>query len=223
MVKHPSVRRRVLLAAAVLLSPVAWACSARPANALAQLSGFVYIDRNNDGILAFEGEPLPELVLPGATVQLFDMSGANAVLLSTTTTNNIGQFLFPNLAAGVYGLQQVQPVEFIDGLDTLGVIRSSSNQINPPGSSVGVMTNDNFSGIVLPADARGDLYNFGELGLKPEYVSKRFLLGTAPPPVFAPDEANNVPEPAAGTLAAIGWFAAVAARRRRCAGAKRRK
>jgi hypothetical protein len=182
---------------------------------LGQLSGFVYVDRNNDGVLAFEGEPLPELVLPGATVQLFDLSGANPVLLSTTTTNNIGQYLFPNLAAGTYGLQQVQPVEFIDGLDTLGTIRSSSNQVNPPGSSVGTKTNDSFAGIVLPADARGDLYNFGELGLRPEYVSKRFLLGTAPPPVFAPDDANNVPEPAAGALAAIGWFAAVAARRRR--------
>jgi hypothetical protein len=167
------------------------ALASRPAASTAQavgdsqLSGYVYIDRNNDGMLAFSDQAHPELVLPDVEIRLFRFPDT-VMHIDTANTNSFGQYTFTGLPAGTYGLLQIQPMEFVDGRDTVGVIRSLMGEVAPPGSVVGSAAGANsFIDIVLPAGARGDLYNFGERGLAPAFVSKRFLLGTAPPPVFA--------------------------------------
>jgi hypothetical protein len=93
----------------------------------------------------------------------------------------------------------------VDGSDTPGVLQTLAGQANPAGSAVGNALNDQFTGILLTASTRGDLYNFGERGLAPGFVSKRYLLGTAPRPTFVPTDqgSGNVPEPASGVLAAF--------------------
>jgi hypothetical protein len=207
--------RRALAAA---LSALAVATVASPAvQAASQLSGYVYIDRNNDGQLAFADAAQPEWVLSGIEVKLFSVSGTTETLLSTATTSSIGLYSFTGLAAGNYAIRQTQPVEYLDGLDTLGIIRNLNNNSVPAGANVGTVAADAFVGIALPADARGDFYNFGERGLLPGFVSKRYLLGTAPPIVTTPDpdpEPAGVPEPATGLLAAFGAISLLAARRR---------
>lgn len=208
---HNRTRRRCVGLAITALLAVASMPSTAVAQNTSQLSGFVYIDRNNDGALAFSDEPSPEWVLPNISIELYSVSGMTATLLSTTTTNDIGQYFFENLAAGAYALRQIQPVEYVDGLDTVGAIRSLVGQLNPPGANVGTAGNNVFTNIVLPASARGDLYNFGERGLAPAYVSKRYLLGSAPPPIFSPPP---IPEPATGILAVLGSLAILATRRR---------
>jgi hypothetical protein len=163
-----------------------------------QLGGWVYIDRNNDGDLAFANEPNPEFVIGGVTIGLYSQSGPET-LVATTQTDPFGRYFFNNLVPGTYGLKQTQPVEYVDGIDTLGQMFALTNA-GIGNSSVGTMLNNVFNGIVLAADVRGDFFNFGELGLAPGYVSKRFLLGSAPEPPFA------IPEPATGllALAAVG-------------------
>jgi hypothetical protein len=217
MLDPSTVLRRVAFATAALAVPLAMGGPALAQNN-SQLSGYVYVDRNNDGQLAFSDQALPELVIPNVTVELYSVSGATQTLLSSTLTNAVGQYSFNGLAAGTYLLRQIQPVEFVDGLDTLGSIRSLMGQPNPPGSSAGTAFNNAFSNILLPAGARGDLYNFGERGLAPAYVSKRFLLGSAPPPTFTPP-GQPIPEPAGALLAALGSaaLAGVAHRARRAA------
>jgi len=174
-----------------------------------QLGGWVYVDRNNDGILAFSNEPNPEFVIGNVTINLYSQTGPET-LVATTTTDQFGRYFFNNLAPGTYGLKETQPVEYVDGIDTLGQMFALTNAGVPGSASVGVMTNNAFNNIVLPADVRGDFFNFGERGLAPGFVSKRFLLGSAPtlPTAF-------VPEPATVWLVLSAAAAALIPRRRR--------
>lgn len=205
-------RRALATALAAFALTTAWS----PVQAASSLSGYSYIDRNNDGQLAFADAAKPEWVLSGVEVKLYSISGTTETLLSTTTTSSIGEYVFSGLAAGTYAIRQTQPVGYLDGIDTLGIIRNLNNNQVPAGASVGTVAADAFLSIVLPANSRGNFYNFGERGLLPGYVSKRYLLGTAPPIVTAPDPepATGVPEPASAALLALGGMGMLAARRR---------
>src|SRR5690606_22964857 len=76
------------------------------AGAASSLSGYTYIDRNNDGQLAFADSVQPEWVLSGVEVKLYSVSGSTETLLSTTTTSSIGVYSFTGLAAGTYTIRQ---------------------------------------------------------------------------------------------------------------------
>ena len=201
--------RRALATALLALAFAATVWS--PVHAASSLSGYTYIDRNNDGQLAFADAAQPEWVLSGVEVKLFSISGTTETLLSTTTTSSIGAYIFSGLSAGTYAIRQTQPVGYLDGIDTLGIIRNLNNNSVPVGANVGTVAADAFLNIALPADARGNFYNFGERGLLPGFVSKRYLLGTAPAMAATVDpELTGVPEPATAALcgcAAIGFMA----------------
>lgn len=92
--------------------------------AASSLSGYAYIDRNNDGQLAF-ADASPN-GLSGVEVKLFSISGTTK-RCSTTTTSSIGEYAFSGLSAGMYALRQTQPVGYLDGIDTLGIIRNLNN------------------------------------------------------------------------------------------------
>jgi hypothetical protein len=210
--RHRRGRRALATAfSALALAAVAWS----PAHAASSLSGYTYIDRNNDGQLAFADAAQPEWVLSGVEVKLFSVSGTTETLLSTTTTSSIGEYIFSGLAAGTYAIRQTQPVGYLDGIDTLGIIRNLNNNSVPAGANVGTVAADAFLNIALPADARGNFYNFGERGLLPGFVSKRYLLGTAPAMAATVDpELTGVPEPATASLLALGAMGMMALRRR---------
>lgn len=177
------------------------------------LSGWVYIDRNNDGLLAFDDEPDPEWIIAGAEVQLFELSSSGESLVAITQTDEHGRYVFSNLAAGDYSLRQVQPVEFVDGLDTLGALTTFQGQPVSQGVDPGVVAADAFEGIRITDNVMGNYYNFGERGLLPEYVSKRYLFGTAPPM----QPAQRVPEPSAVVMALLaGWGGLMNSRRQQC-------
>ncbi|MBX3433912.1 MAG: hypothetical protein KF847_11370 [Pirellulales bacterium] len=205
-----------------LLACVALAASVARAQNVT-LSGYVYIDRNNDGLLAFNDQLHPELIIPGVTIQLF-AGGVAGSPLDTAVTDAMGMYSFANLAPGTYSLRQVQPVEYVNGLASLGQIRDAiTMNLDPVGSSIGTTAVDSvgdiFTNILLPANSRGDLYNFGELGLAPAYVSKRQLMGTANPPSFTPTPTftpADVPEPtgAALAVAALAGWRSLAGRRK---------
>lgn len=215
------LRRRALATAIAALSCTAFCFSATTSSnvwAASQLSGYVYIDRNNDGLLAFADQAQPEWVLSGIEVKLYSVSGSTETLLSTALTDSIGQYLFGGLSAGTYAIRQTQPIEYVDGIDTLGVIRELNSSAVPPGANVGTVGVNAFLNIALPTDARGDLYNFGERGLTAAYASKRYLLGTAPAPVIATDPAlepnGSIPEPTTGVLAVVAGLSLLALKRR---------
>jgi hypothetical protein len=209
------LRNLARLGAVVTLLALAAAASAQ---SNASLSGFVYIDRDNNGQLAFNNSANPELIISGATVDLFRITGTTSTLVTSQLTDAIGRYSFMGLSAGTYRLAQTQPLGYVDGLDTLGVLTSNTGGTAPTGTNAGTVGADQFTTIVLLANTVGNLYNFGERGLAPGFVSKRYLLGTAPPPIPVTPDAGEVgidaeltvPEPTAmvAMVIALGAFAA---------------
>jgi MYXO-CTERM domain-containing protein len=134
-------------------------------------------------------------------------------LVSTKLTDPFGRYFFDSLNPGTYVLRETQPIEFVDGIDTLGQLISLNGQPIPANASAGSVSADAFIDIVLTANVLGDFYNFGERGLKAGYASKRYLLASAPP------LNTTVPEPASALLAlmAIGGLLTWRSSRRRLA------
>jgi hypothetical protein len=192
MILHRLIGRRVAVVSALLFCASGLFATAVHAQSTPQLGGWVYIDRNNDGHLAFSNEANPEYVIPDVSISLFSKSGSTETLLSTILSDQFGRYLFTNLSAGTYVLRETQPIEFVDGIDTLGSLYSTNSQPIPPAASAGTVSADAFINIVLTSGVAGDAYNFGERGLKAGYASKRYLLASAPPLNTATPEPSSM-------------------------------
>ncbi len=110
----------------------------------AGISGYVYADGNNNGLK----EP-GEAGIPGSTITLTGTNDLGAVS-QTATTDASGLYQFTNLRPGSYTVQETQPSNWLDGMDTAG-------------SLGGNVTNDQIANITLPSGASSMGNNFGEL------------------------------------------------------------
>jgi cyclophilin family peptidyl-prolyl cis-trans isomerase len=139
----------------------------------ATISGFVYLDNDNDGLRTVAGNS--HRGLPGVVVRLLrkDASGAwNEVTgKSPIMTGADGSYRFEGVEPGTYRVQEDQPGDYLDGKETLG-------QVN--GQTYGTAGSDYFE-MECQADENGTEYNFGERGLRPEKVSLRMFLASSPP------------------------------------------
>jgi hypothetical protein len=205
-------RLRAPLCALASLAAIIGLMAASQAQAAVTLSGYVYIDRNNDGALTFNDQPNPEFVIPGVTIQLFNVNPITLTetLNTSVITDGVGKFQFDGLAAGTFTLRQVQPTDYVDGLTTVGVIKDLMGNADPAGSDGGTAILNAIVGIEMPNDSRGVLFNFAERGVTSAVASKRFLLGTAPPLPTA-----EIPEPASMTLVGVVSLGAFATLRRK--------
>jgi hypothetical protein len=122
------------------------------------LSGWVYVDVNNNGV-----KDPPEVGLPNVPIT------AIGPITVTVLTDSNGYYEFSNLPVGDYTIKQVQPGAFIDGIDSLGL---------PPG---GVAANNQFVDVPMFAQMEATSYNFGERGLIAELVGKHLFLASTPP------------------------------------------
>ncbi len=111
----------------------------------ASLSGYVYVDRNNNGVR----EP-GENGIPGTTVRLTGTDDRGVSVALAATTNGQGFYQFGNLRPGQYRLNEVQPPRYLDGLDAIG-------------TQGGTTGNDVLSNIVLQPGVSGAENNFGEI------------------------------------------------------------
>lgn len=110
---------------------------------LARISGYVYHDKDNDGVFDTGEAPIA-----GVTLELLNAAGQGTGVF--TTTDSQGYYQFINLVAGTYGVRETQPGGWLDGKDTIG-------------SNGGSVANDLLTGAVLNWGDRGVNYNFGEL------------------------------------------------------------
>ena len=111
----------------------------------ASVSGYVYVDANNNGVY----DP-GETPIAGVKIALLDASGNTTGKTATTDSN--GYYEFDNLMPGKYGVSETQPAGYLDGLDAAGTVGGTAHN---PG--------DLIDGISLNAGQSGLNYDFGEL------------------------------------------------------------
>lgn len=109
------------------------------------LSGFVYVDANDDGFFGSERG------IGGVTVTLTGTNSQGQAVSITRTTDSSGGYIFDNLLPSTsgYRITETQPTAYLDGKDTLG-------------TAGGTVANDVFADILLGASSDGINYNFGE-------------------------------------------------------------
>jgi hypothetical protein len=139
---------------------------------LSQLSGYKYVDSNKNG----HRDP-GELPVEGVIIKLdgTDDLGKPVHLQTTTDVNGFYQFgdLQTTLRPGNYTVTEIPPINFIVGMTSAGTIN---------GIPVGIAINNDPTQprieqiIITQGGSIGVDYDFGEVGLKPPYVSKRDLI-----------------------------------------------
>jgi len=117
------------------------------------ISGFVYLDLNNDGI-----RNANEQGISGATVTLSGADDIGTPVSRVLQTGEDGSYGFENLASGQYSVIQTQPIFMNDGSDTIG----------SQGGDASV--NDRFE-ITLLEGTQGVDNNFAELGRSAQFAS----------------------------------------------------
>ena len=121
-------------------------CDFEPAN----ISGNVYYDIDNNGVRDPDGSEPP---IPNVQLSLVDENGDT---VASTVTNAKGQYEFDQIMPGRYSILEVQPQNYLDGLDAAGTINGSTNgRATNPGDSI--------SNIEIKYGDQGINYNFGEL------------------------------------------------------------
>jgi protocatechuate 3,4-dioxygenase beta subunit len=113
---------------------------------VSSLSGFVYDDRNNNGVMESGEEGLS-----GVTIKLTGTNDLGASITQTRSTATDGSYDFTGLRPGTYTLTKVNdPTGFLPGQLTIGT----------PGGATGT---NNFSAIHLMSAVDGANNNFGEI------------------------------------------------------------
>ncbi len=142
----------------------------------ASLSGFVFHDRNNDGVRMAGEEGIADV-----EVRLFDAAGN---LIQTGRTADDGNYSFERLDAGTYRIAETQPSGWLDGLDSSGHVAGQAvGQARNPGDEIEHVE-------LLWGDA-GEQYNFGEL--QPASLAGRVHLSTPDGDCFGPAALNAPP------------------------------
>ena len=111
----------------------------------ASLSGFVYLDKNNDGDI-----DCSDRAIASVTVTLTGVDDLGNPVSQTAVTDDDGAYSFDNLRPGTYAITETPPAGYTDGIDSIG-------------SQGGVVGNDKFTGIVLQQGVTGVNNNFAEL------------------------------------------------------------
>lgn len=124
------------------------------------ISGYAYIDSNGNG-----ARDAGESGLAGVTIDLQGVALQVPVFQSTITDSD-GSYTFPGLQPGRYIVREIQPGFFADGLDSIG-------------NQGGQVFDDEFH-ITLGEAFNGIENNFGEGGLRSQFLTKRLFMGSAP-------------------------------------------
>jgi hypothetical protein len=121
-----------------------------PVEELSTISGLVFEDSNNNGLVDFG-----EHAISGVTIHLTGVNDLGEAVNRTTTTDADGVYIFADLRKGQYAISEEQPAGYVDGIDAVGTV----NGVTTGDNSV----NDTLSGIVITEPGTvAENYNFGE-------------------------------------------------------------
>jgi hypothetical protein len=124
------------------------------------VSGLVYFDVNDNG-LRDANEP----GLPGVQISLSGTDSQSNTVSMTALTGDDGSYVFFGVPDGTYAVNQRQPAAFSDGRETTAPqpITTENNQ---------------YSNVIITTDDPVAAFNFGESGLRPEFISKQLYLAS---------------------------------------------
>jgi hypothetical protein len=115
-----------------------------PVEMLTGLSGFVFEDFNDDGLV-----DLDEYAISGATVTLTGVDDNGAAVNRVELTDSDGAYYFDAMRPGTYTITEAQPAGYTDGTDSVG-------------TAGGTLGADKVSDINLEPYVEGVNYNFAE-------------------------------------------------------------
>ncbi len=118
----------------------------------AKITGFVYVDANDNGV-----KDAGEAPIPGVTLTLTGTTTAGQRVTFTTTTGPDGSYTFLNLEPGKYTVSETQPVGYLPGKNAVGTVNGVVN------GTLSFPTHDVLANIMLAPGDCGQNYNFGEL------------------------------------------------------------
>ena len=124
------------------------------------ISGTVYFDTNNNGILESAEHAFGGVAV---TLSRTDSSGAIVETIGTVQSGPDGGYIFRNVDPGSYVVTQEQPAIVIDGIDSIDGVASSTNDTH----SVTVGSGANVLDV-----------NFGERGLQPAYFGNSLFFSS---------------------------------------------
>ena len=130
--------------------------------ALNSISGFVYVDSDNDGV-----KDSSETGLASVNVILTGVDDSGGAIARSVWTAADGSYTFEGLPAGVYELSTVQPENFVNGKETAG-------------SEGGTVANGRITDIDLAAGDSSTGNNFGQTGLQKKLISRQLFLASTP-------------------------------------------
>ena len=110
------------------------------------IAGTVYRDTDNDGVRDVDDPPIGDVV-----VKLTGTDGLGNPVELTVTTEDDGTYLFAGLKPGIYVITETQPIQYLDGKDTVG---TEGGTLAPP---------DSVTAIVLSGGKTATGYDFGEI------------------------------------------------------------
>jgi protocatechuate 3,4-dioxygenase beta subunit len=118
----------------------------------ATISGFVFRDSNNDGLIN-NGER----GIANVQVTLTGTNDLGQRVNLTMLTQGDGYYEFTGLRPGTYSLQESQPAQYLDGRDRMDPVGGFS------ASNFVIASNDNYAQIVMQQGGDGSYFNFAEL------------------------------------------------------------
>ncbi len=133
---------------------------------LSSISGYVYVDLNNDGRRGRWEPPIA-----GVEIQLSGTDVLGNSISRIDLTDSHGHYSFRDLLPGSYTAREIQPAGFRDGIDTPGRVAGGTGLLPY------TVHDDMFAGIGLAGGLDAVEFNFGELMHAP---SKRAYLASTP-------------------------------------------
>ncbi|TWT97586.1 Peptidyl-prolyl cis-trans isomerase A precursor [Botrimarina colliarenosi] len=128
------------------------------------ISGFVYVDTDNDGV-----RETGEIGIPGVLVTLTGVDVRGYSVSRSMLTGNDGSYSFTELSSGTYKIVESQPAAHSDGKDVTTVAGAA-------------LTNDTISNLVVSGNSVFTENNFGETPLSSSYITLAWFLASAPSP-----------------------------------------
>ena len=126
---------------------------------VSSIAGSVYVDVDNDGV-----RDAGEAGIEGVSLTLSGTDSLGNSVSRTVTTDSNGDYIFSQLAAGSYRVDETQPDDFRDGQETVGT------------NATATAIDDAFTDLALNASTNAADFNFGELSA---ILSKRRFLASS--------------------------------------------